>query len=348
MKKPTTILVRGYLSRDLGVYEAIRKQIGSALRCGHRVLLDIDSGGGDAIGVQSLAHAIYAKRSMIDAHISGVCASAAYYLAAACGRITAACDAAIGSIGAMAVYQKMPGQIVAKLSPLKNSGEDVQALVDADCERFLLDVAKFRGLKGDLESLSVACGAGAMMTARAALASNLIDEVEDMEDEEVQSQLDLESLAAIVPKILEKLEDVARKVDKVDERVGMLEEVMHKDKASEDEAVGEAEADAKKAEDQAGQDKMASVVECLIGVLRKDGHIRQAEEAGAVKLLAHDPSLFKQIFIDREPVVAQVRMSAATVNAAQPQTRDERARAYMQAAGCDYLTALAHEVEKEQ
>lgn len=346
-QKTTTILVRGYLSRDLGVYETIRKQIGSALRCGNRVRLDIDSGGGDAIGVQSLAHAIYAQRDKIEAYVSGICASAAYYLAAACGRIVAASDATIGSIGAVAFYQKPAGQIVAKLSPLKNSGEDLQALVDSDCERFLADVAKFRGLQGDLESISATCGAGAMMTARAALASNLIDEVEGMEDEEVQSQLDLESLAAIVPKILEKLEDVARKVDKVDERVGMLEEVMHKDKASEDEAIGEAEADAKKAEDEAKQEKMASVVECLIGVLRKDGRVRQAEEAGAVKLLAHDPMLFKQLFVDREPVATAVRMSAATVTTGKPQTRDERARAYMQTAGVDYLTALAHEVEME-
>ncbi len=70
------------------------------------LLLSIDSPGGVAAGTQELAHLISggAAQKPIYAYADGLCASAAYWLAAACGKIYAPPTATIGSIGVVSVH----------------------------------------------------------------------------------------------------------------------------------------------------------------------------------------------------------------------------------------------------
>lgn len=71
------------------------------------VTLDIDSPGGAITGVAELAAYIALARqagATIHAFTRGTCASAAYWIAAACSDITATRGAVVGNVGAYAVY----------------------------------------------------------------------------------------------------------------------------------------------------------------------------------------------------------------------------------------------------
>jgi len=66
-----------------------------------RILLSIDSPGGDAAGVEALGDKVYeaSKIKPIDAHIADIGASAAYWIASQARTITANATATVGSIG---------------------------------------------------------------------------------------------------------------------------------------------------------------------------------------------------------------------------------------------------------
>lgn len=363
----TTIKVRGFLAResDWGCgdsYANLRAHIEAAMRLDEPILLDFDSGGGDAIGVRDLAEFIFANRDRISGYVSGICGSAAYYLAAATGNLTAAEDAIIGSIGAMMFPPFRGDAIVSGLSKDKNTEAGIQAIVDESCIRFLNDVARYRGLSGSPEELSKSVGEGALFSASRAKEMNLIDGVRTMDDKQDQNQLDLAGIAALMPKILEKLDELAKKVDSVDERVGILErderisreedgeQAACKPKAEAEAPDGEekpAEEEKKKEENQQDE-RMQTVVDCMFGMLKKQGKIPPKEESMAIRLLNKDPDLFKAIYVDREAMPIAPRESISQKAGSEPvgKTRSERARQYMKIAGCDYITALAHEMEK--
>ncbi|MEY2653575.1 MAG: hypothetical protein RLZZ524_603 [Pseudomonadota bacterium] len=76
------------------------------------VVLAIDSPGGDAIGLSETVAAIDRVRAAgkpVTAHISGLGASAAYYLASAADQIVAEPDALVGSIGTYAILTDTTG-----------------------------------------------------------------------------------------------------------------------------------------------------------------------------------------------------------------------------------------------
>lgn len=354
------INIRGFLVREpdamLQSYADIEAELDKGLAAGEPIVLDVDCRGGDAIGVKALADKIFAHRDQITAYVSGYCASAAYYLTAATSRITAAQDAIIGSVGAMAWPPERGDAKVATLSPLKNSGEDLQAIVDDSCERFLADVARYRGFSGSVEEVSKQVGSGALFTAREALSHNLIDEV-DMEDQIDREDVNEAGVAALLPKIMAKLDELASKMASADERVGLLEErldALKKEDTPEGEvseecrpkaAEGEELPPEEKKEDEA--EKQAQIVDCLIDCLKRDGKILAKEESRAIRLLNADVSLFKEIFVQRQSAPME-RMSMAA-KSAEPvgKTRNERARQYMQRTGCSYTEALAREIEQE-
>lgn len=357
------ITVRGFLTREpaedaVDSYASLRASIEGALAAGEQLVLDFDSGGGDAIGVRELAEFIFRNRERIEGYISGTCGSAAYYLASACGKLTAAEDAVIGSIGSMVFPPFRGDAIVASLSALKNTSSGLQEIVNEACERFIVDVAKYRGLSGTPEELSKQMGEGALFSARTALNKGLIDGVKTMDDQNDQSQLDVEGVAAMLPKVLEKLDELARKIDAVDERVGMLERDEHELKAEEEQQAeepqeackpksAEGEEEQKKDED---EDKMQGVVDCLIETLKRQGNIPANEESRAVRLLDRDFSLFKDIYVKRshaELPSAKMSLSAKASTEPKAATRSDRAKQYMKLAGCSYVTALAHVMEQE-
>lgn len=352
------INIRGMLTREPDPfceqsYAEIREALDRALAGDDEIMLDIDSHGGDSIGVKALADYVFANRDRIAAHVSGVCASAAYYIAAACRRITAAEDAIVGSVGTIGWPPDVGDAKVATLSPLKNSGDDLQAILDDGCERFLRDIARYRNFSGDLSEIAQQVGAGAMLTAREALSRGLIDEV--TMDEVNKTELDVEGIAAMLPKLLEKIDQIAEKVDSADERVGLLEQRLDElKKVDENEAAAACEDDEAKSEDVVDdvvdddKDK-DEIMACVIDAAKAAGLIRAADETFARRLAMASPSLFRDFLTSRPKSGATSTKLSMAAKSHEPvaRTRNERAKQIMQAKGCDYATALAECITKE-
>lgn len=352
------INIRGMLTREPDPfceqsYVEIKEALDKALAGDDEITLDIDSHGGDSIGVKALADHVFQHRDRISAHVSGVCASAAYYIAAATKRITAAEDAIVGSVGTIGWPPDIADAKVATLSPLKNSGEDLQAILDDGCERFLRDIARYRNFSGDLSEIAQKVGAGAMLTAREALSRGLIDEVNNMDDEVNKTELDVEGIAAMLPKLLEKIDQIAEKVDSADERVGLLEQRLDElKKVDENEAAAACEDDESKSEDvvEDGDDKdKDEIMACVIDAAKAAGLIRAADETFARRLAMASPALFRD-FIKSRPAAGSTSAKlsmAAKSHEPVAKTRNERAKQIMQMKGCDYATALAECIGKE-
>lgn len=161
------------LRQELWGYGAGLREIDAALAAAladprvKAILFNICSPGGQARGVKELADAIFAARSIkpCAAFVDGLCASAAYWLASATGRIFAGSSSEVGSIGVILRHMDKSGMN-------KNDGLNftyitagshkaignpdaalserdlavLQARVDAIYEMFCEDVARNMGL----------------------------------------------------------------------------------------------------------------------------------------------------------------------------------------------------------
>jgi len=84
-----------------------------------RIVLDIDSPGGQASGIAEMAAQIRASTKPVTAYVDGAAASAAYWLAAAADQVVASPTALLGSIGVVASYQpEKDGPVAPKRSAL--------------------------------------------------------------------------------------------------------------------------------------------------------------------------------------------------------------------------------------
>lgn len=181
---PGHLAIRGPLSKDpfsedeTAAYSVIAEWI-RAQDPESTIVLDIDSTGGDVSGVESLVALIESRPGVTLAEVSGTCASAAYWIASACDKVTAVPSALIGSIGTMMGGGPYGGDEISTsiYSPRKNAeDEQWQQIIDAACERFLSHIAKHRGFEEtDFHALAQRCGEGKMMTAAEALDRGLID-----------------------------------------------------------------------------------------------------------------------------------------------------------------------------
>jgi ClpP class serine protease len=183
------IYARGLLTREAGnpiaralgasTYQGLTSALGMAIAAGAtRIVLDIDSPGGEVAGCHDCAAAIAAAGVETVAEVRGVCASAAYWLASACDRILVGTGAELGAVGA---YVGLPPEgfaaaaAVSSLSPRKNARDDQwQALADDCATAFLTDVARWRGF-ADAAAVSAAYAGGAMLSAPRAIALGLAD-----------------------------------------------------------------------------------------------------------------------------------------------------------------------------
>lgn len=126
------------------------------------ILLNIDSPGGEANGINEFAEMIYQARGAkpIEAYVGGIGASAAYWIASAADRITIDDGAILGSVGTvMTVWVKEDPnrrEYVSSRSPNKRPNPNTesgnaknQALVDALGDLIIERVARNRGLTAD-------------------------------------------------------------------------------------------------------------------------------------------------------------------------------------------------------
>ncbi|MBL0487702.1 S49 family peptidase [Aeromonas veronii] len=96
---------------ELTSYEWARAQIATALADERvkEIVLDINSGGGHAVGCKELADYIYAKRSVkqITALVNFSAYSAAYFIAAACSKVVVSETGGCGSIGVIMEHMEV-------------------------------------------------------------------------------------------------------------------------------------------------------------------------------------------------------------------------------------------------
>jgi ClpP class serine protease len=155
------------------------------------ILLDVDSPGGQVDGTGELA-AIVAqinRKKPVHCYSGGVCASAAYWIAAACETLTIAPTTRIGSIGVLAAFRgksKDEIELVSSQSPDKSpdlaldAGRAVvQKVLDDLAAVFIADVAKYRGVS-EATVLSD-FGRGAVLVGKAAVKVGMADRVSTFE-----------------------------------------------------------------------------------------------------------------------------------------------------------------------
>ena len=163
------------------------------------ILMVYDSPGGEVTGVSDAANLIkeISQKKPIDAYVSGMAASAAYWLASASTRIIGENTSEFGSIGVVVSYVDKKGQeekngvkrhtLVSSLSPNKNldiatdEGKAViMQILDGIATIFIDSVAQNR--KTTFENVSENYGKGSMFLAGQAKQLGMIDEISTFQD----------------------------------------------------------------------------------------------------------------------------------------------------------------------
>jgi ClpP class serine protease len=186
--------------------ETIQQDLSAALADSSisKIVLSIDSPGGSTSGISELADRIFSARSIkpIESFVSGMGASAAYWLAAATSRITISDTAMVGSIGVVGTViddkerQKMQGvifhQIVSSNAPKKRpdpatpEGRQVlQNEIDGIGSVFTAKVARFRGVTE--QKVNSDFGQGGVLVGIAAVRAGLADAIGTFEGTLVSS-----------------------------------------------------------------------------------------------------------------------------------------------------------------
>jgi signal peptide peptidase SppA len=167
------------------------------------ILLEVDSPGGEANGCGEFADMIYQARGAkpIVAYVSGLGASAAYWIASAADRIVVDPGAILGSIGVRmatvdtwmrdAASGVRKTEMVSKQSPRKAMAQaDIQALADGLGDVFVAAVARNRDVSP--EQVLAEFGQGGVFIGQAAIDAGLADEIGTYEA--VHAELEGESL----------------------------------------------------------------------------------------------------------------------------------------------------------
>jgi ClpP class serine protease len=150
-----------------------------------RIVLEIDSPGGEATGIAELAALIHASDKPVIAYVDGIAASAAYWLAAAADQIVMASTAQVGSIGVVASFRPEedgPIKVISSLSPLKHidpatdaGRSEIQRVVDDLAAVFVADVAAYRHT--DEATVMSDFGQGGILVGQKAVAAGMADRI---------------------------------------------------------------------------------------------------------------------------------------------------------------------------
>lgn len=162
------------------------------------IVLDINSPGGEATGINELAQMIHDARGKkpITAYIGGSGASAAYWIASAADKIVADQTAIVGSIGVVMSYLDTAErdaksgtrviEVVSSQSPDKRTPPTtdegrakVQTIVDALADVFVGSVARNRGVT--TQTVLNDFGRGGVMVGDAAKRAGMVDRIGSLE-----------------------------------------------------------------------------------------------------------------------------------------------------------------------
>ncbi|MDB2168382.1 S49 family peptidase [Citrobacter farmeri] len=183
---------------ELTSYERIRSQLNAALNepSISEIVLDINSGGGAAVGCKELADYIYQSRETkpITAIVNYSAYSAAYFIASACSKIIVSQTSGVGSIGVIMEHldtSKLEEKMGLTFTTIfrgnnKNNGTQheplseealgmFQGMIDEMYETFTGSVAEYRGL---VQQAVIDTQAG-LYFGPGAISAGLADEVSD-------------------------------------------------------------------------------------------------------------------------------------------------------------------------
>ena len=223
------IPIHGFISRRPSIWSAVfggasLVELEAALRTAANdpqvsaIVLDCDSPGGSVTGVHEAFQAVRAANAIKPVHvaISGLCASAAYWIAAGASRIAISPSAEAGSIGVFGVHADRSAFFAAQgvtfsvfASPAaKAENVDVTPLTDdarlamrrrveSHYARFAADVAAGRGTSA--EAVRDGYGLGRVVGSADALACGLVDAIE--------------TPAATIGRVVDQLSDRSRRLE---------------------------------------------------------------------------------------------------------------------------------------
>ncbi len=165
------------------------------------IILDIDSPGGSVAGVQEVADKIFHAREKkpIVAVANSLAASAAYWIGSSATEFVVTPSGMVGSIGVLSAhtdvskFQENVGFKTTLISagrykvegnqfePLADGARDtIQGVIDEYYNTFVSTVARNRGVKTN--EVRNGFGEGRAITAKAALAENMVDKIATMQD----------------------------------------------------------------------------------------------------------------------------------------------------------------------
>lgn len=192
---------RGQITKactELTSYERIRSQLHAAINDSSisEIVLDINSGGGAAVGCKELADFIFQSRETkpITAIVNYSAYSAAYFIASACSKIIVSQTSGVGSIGVIMEHldtsklEERMGLTFTTIfrgdnknngtqhAPLSEGALDMfQRMIDEMYETFTGSVAGYRGL----EQQAVIDTQAGLYFGPGAISAGLADEVSD-------------------------------------------------------------------------------------------------------------------------------------------------------------------------
>lgn len=157
-----------------------------------RIVLEIDSPGGEVSGINEFAELVYSARATkpITAYIGNLGASAAYWIAAAASEIVIDATAIVGSVGVVAAMptDRPDGELEFTSSQSPNKRPDVQtsagrsqvqSLIDATADVFIDAVAQYRGVSR--RTVMTDFGGGGMLVGAAAVKAGMADRIGSLE-----------------------------------------------------------------------------------------------------------------------------------------------------------------------
>ena len=186
---------------ELTSYEWTRAQIAIALADERvkEVVLDINSGGGMAVGCKELAEFIYARRNVkpITALVNLSAYSAAYFVAAACSKVVVSESGGCGSVGVIMEHMEVSkweeqvglhfttfyrGDRKKDGTPHEPLSEGAMAAIDHRMDQaydlFVSSVARYRGMSVE----KVTATQAALYSGAEAIANGLADELATPQD----------------------------------------------------------------------------------------------------------------------------------------------------------------------
>lgn len=340
------VYVHGFLSRYNGPfgllghsnYESIERAFEEATadESIDRIVLDVDSPGGEIRGLAYCAKAIRQSPKPCVARVAGLCCSAALYLSLAADEIEAESTAEIGSIGTICMSSRPRSkelderdpypyvEFVSAVSPLKTAGVDNpaaaairQQLADDYGEEFVAWVAERRGVDRDyvLENF----GRGGTLSAARALSVGLIDKIASPS----------ESLPILAEEVSEpakdqEMEDMQEMVEKLQARIAELEAALQAEReknAEKEEAEGgemAPEAVAMAEENRQLRDRVAAL-EASAARAARDSVIESAMMAG--KLTPAERATAEQVFAKGGKALFDAVYGSRAANSAVPQLK---------------------------